>query len=506
MVTILLTTLNARYHHASLGLRCLLANMAELREQTALLEFDLEQTPRDMAEGILAHRPRILGLGVYIWNVALIASLVRLLKRLQPELRIILGGPEASHEIECQPWMNQADYIVRGEGETLFPALCRAILHDTPPAERLLGPQEANLATLALPYDEYSDADLAHRHVYVESSRGCPFTCAFCLSALDRKVRSFPLPAFLQAMARLMDRGARQFRFVDRTFNLSLEHSLAILDFFRRQLADHPDLFLHFEMIPDHFPARLRETVEAFPPGTLQFEVGLQSFDATVQERIARKQDLAATEANLLWLRRKTGVHLHVDLIIGLPGEDATGFAAGFDRLWRLAPHEIQLGLLKRLRGTPLTASETAFGMVFNPDPPYDLLANDRLDFATVQGLKRLARFWDLLGNSGRFPTTLPLLLAPPGSPFERFRMLTEALHRAAGTSHGIALRRLCQLIQQQAPEVLGLDPERVRESLTRDYLRNQPKEKGTFLDPPTERAVGTAAGPPARQKRHGAP
>ena len=211
---------------------------------------------------------------------------------------------------------------------------------------------------LALPYDEYTEEDLAHRVVYVEASRGCPFRCAFCLSALDRTAWAFDLPRFLAALERLYRRGARRFKFVDRTFNLKVDAAAQILQFFLDRLAaDGAGLFVHFELIPDHLPARLRELVARFPAGVLQFEVGVQTFDPQVQARIQRTQDDARTEANLRWLVQHSRAHVHADLIFGLPGETLAGFARGFDRLLALGPQEIQLGVLKRLRGTPLAGS-----------------------------------------------------------------------------------------------------------------------------------------------------
>src|SRR5207247_3930379 len=187
----------------------------------------------------------------------------------------------------------------------------------------------------------------------------------FCLSSLDVPVRNVPLDAFLAAMQRLLDRGLRQFKFVDRTFNLNLNFSRSILQFFLDRY--EPGLFLHFEMIPDRLPEALRETIARFPAGALQFEVGVQTFNDDVAARISRKQDNAKLADNLRYLREHTGVHVHADLIVGLPGEDVESFARGFDRLVALKPQEIQVGMLKRLRGTPIVRHDVEWGMVYSP-------------------------------------------------------------------------------------------------------------------------------------------
>ena len=195
------------------------------------------------------------------------------------------------------------------------------------PRSTIVSPPLPDFAQLALPYDLYTDEDVAHRVIYVEASRGCPFECEFCLSSLDVPVRNAPLDRFLAAMESLLDRGVQQFKFVDRTFNLNLKTSTSILQFFWERY--RPGLFVHFEMIPDRLPASLREIITKFPPGALQFEVGIQTFNERVAALISRRQDNAKAEENLRWLRAETGVHVHADLIVGLPGEDLESFAGG---------------------------------------------------------------------------------------------------------------------------------------------------------------------------------
>ena len=195
MPDIVLATLNAKYIHAAFGLRYLHANLGELRERACIAEFDINQRPLEIVERILAHEPRIVGLGVYIWNVVPTTEVVALLKRIRPELIIILGGPEVSYETEGQEIVRLADHTITGEADNAFRETCRAVLDgDSPP--KIITADLPKLDTLALPYELYSDADLAHRVIYVEASRGCPFTCEFCLSSLDIPVRQFPLDAF----------------------------------------------------------------------------------------------------------------------------------------------------------------------------------------------------------------------------------------------------------------------------------------------------------------------
>jgi radical SAM superfamily enzyme YgiQ (UPF0313 family) len=458
MTDIVLATFNAKYAHCAFGLRYLMANLGELQPRAKILEFDINQRVVDVAERILQEEPKIVGLGVYIWNAHQSARLVADLKRLRPELIVIIGGPEVSYEIEQQPICREADHVIAGEADLAFAELCRSVLFrkgeptGKPRPTARLEPRPPEFSHLALPYSLYTDEDIAHRVIYVEASRGCPFECEFCLSSLDIPVRNAPLEVFLGEMQKLLDRGCRQFKFVDRTFNLNLKTSAAILQFFFDRYRD--GLFVHFEMIPDRLPEPLRAVIKQFPPGALQFEVGIQTFNERVAELISRRQDNAKVEQNLRWLRAETGVHVHADLIVGLPGEDVDSFAAGFDRLVALRPQEIQVGLLKRLRGTPIIRHDREWAMVYSPEPPYEVLQTKLIDFFTMQRLRRFARYWDLIANSGNF--------APVSWTFESFMSFSDWLYAQTRQTHSIARARLAGLLGQY----LGRSVETTRERL----------------------------------------
>jgi hypothetical protein len=514
-MSILLATLNARYHHCAFGLRYLLANMGDLRAQTRLCEFTVQQPTLDIVAEILSHVPKIVGFGVYIWNVAETTRVVADLKRLRPEIVVVLGGPEVSYETDEQEISRLADYVITGEADRAFAELCRSVLQrpqNGSQAARTIVAPLPDLNSLALPYHLYSDEDLAHRVLYVEASRGCPFTCEFCLSALDIPVRQFPLERFLTDMQRLLDRGARQFKFVDRTFNLNLNVSRAILEFFLERY--RPGLFLHFEMIPDRLPETLRELIVRFPPGALQFEIGIQTFNQAVGELISRRQDIRLAEENLRWLRRQTSVHLHVDLIAGLPGESLESFAAGFDRLVDIGPQEIQVGLLKRLRGAPISRHDAAWAMVYSPHPPYEVLQTKLLDFAALQQLRRFAKTWDAVANSGNFVETLPWILGMADgrrdSPFAAFQKFSVWLFDQTGRTHNVALTRLVELVFRYLTEQRAMTPQKIAPVLLSDYRRGGRSDTPACLrefvatsPPPDRRTRPTALPFPKRQSRH---
>ncbi len=475
---IILATLNARYTHASLGLRYLYANLGDLQARARILEFTIAMRPLDIAEQLLALKPHIIGLGIYIWNVTETTELVALLKVLAPDVRVVLGGPEVSYETSQQAIVAQADYVITGPGDVSFRRLCEQLCNGQKPLNKIIVGEQVPLAQLELPYPYYTDEDLRTRAIYVEASRGCPFRCEFCLSALDKTAYPFELQRFLDDMDTLWQRGLRQFRFVDRTFNLKIQTTLAILDFFLERL--DTATFLHFELIPDHLPDVLKERISRFPPGSLQFEIGIQTFNPEVQSLISRKQDNARSAENIRWLSEHSHAHLHTDLIFGLPGEDLASFGKGFDQLIALKPHEIQVGILKRLRGAPIIRHTQGFGMRYNPQPPYNILCTDQADFLTTQQMSRFARYWDMIGNSGRFEQTLPLLL--DDAPFARFWKLSEWIYTQAQQTHKIALPRLFVLVHEGGQAVLEIDRVVLEAALLEDYSHTGQKGAVPFL------------------------
>lgn len=492
-MSIVLSTLNARYAHASLGLRYLLANMGELQSRTTLQEFVIGAKTTEIVERLLAHSPRIIGFGIYIWNVEETTRVVAMLKRVAPEVTIVLGGPEVSHESAEQVIVQLSDYLITGWGDITFPKLCAQILNGPQPLMKVHAGVQPPMAEIKLPYHLYTDNDIANRTIYVEASRGCPFKCEFCLSALDKTAWPFGLDLFLGELDALYARGARLFKFVDRTFNLNIKTSLKIMQFFLDKIEAHPDdpVYAHFELVPDHLPDALKEGIGKFPPGALQFEIGIQSFNPAVQALVSRKQDNAKAADNIRWLCEQSHAHLHVDLIAGLPGEDLASFARGFDQLVALKPHEIQFGILKRLRGTPIIRHTAEYGLVFDPYPPYTILATSLIDFATMQRLVRFARYWDLVANSGRFSHTIVHMLGE--TPFDNFMAFSDWIYSKTDATHRIALDRLAALVGQWL-QLRGMTQHQASALLASDYA-------GKVDAPAAKPRVAVSA--PTRQVRH---
>jgi len=480
---IILTTLNARYIHASMGLRYIYANMGDLQSVTKLIEFNINGRIIDIAESLLKDKPGIIGIGVYIWNATETLELVKLLKTISPETTIVLGGPEVSYEFEQQELVSCVDYVITGQADLAFKELCSNLKQNKKPVNKIIHPQPVELSEIQLPYAYYNDEDVANRVIYVEASRGCPFKCEFCLSSLDKTVYPFDLDVFLNEMEKLYERGVRHFKFVDRTFNLKIDTSIRIMDFFLNKMdaENSENLFLHFELIPDHLPEKLKSTIAQFPEGSLQFEIGIQSLNPEVQTIISRKQNTQKVKDNLSWIREHSHAHIHADLIIGLPGETIDSFATGLNQLYSYNPHEIQVGILKRLKGTPIIRHTQEYDMRYNPLPPFNILSNKLISFNDMQRLSRFARYWDLIVNSGRFKNTKKLILSE--NSFYNFLKLSDWIFNTSNQTHKISLERLYSLLYTGMIEALEFDIELVSSTLLSDFEVSGIKGRPKFLD-----------------------
>ena len=442
MQKIILSTLNARFTHSSIGLRCLYANMQELQANTEILEFSINDAIQTIAEDILSKNPHTVGLGVYIWNAKECAELIHIIKKVSPITIIILGGPEVSY-LPFRVNFDEADYIIQGEGDLAFYELCKNILNETPPEDKIIKMAVPSLKDIATPYKYYTDEDIKNRYIYVEVSRGCPFECEFCLSSMDEKVRAFDLDDILNEFELLWQRGVRNFKFIDRTFNLNMKTANKILDFF---LSKEPPYFAHFEVIPDHFPASIKEKIAKFPHGALQLEIGIQTLNPEIANNISRPLKLDKIRENISFLENETQAHMHLDLIVGLPGETLESFGRNLDELTSLASCEIQIGILKKLSGTYINRHDIEHGMVYSDEPPYDILQNNQLSFKDIQDMKRFARFWDLTYNSGNFKESVPLIWQD-GSVFQNFYDFSMWIYEQTSSTWKISLQRLGELL-----------------------------------------------------------
>jgi radical SAM superfamily enzyme YgiQ (UPF0313 family) len=477
MSAIVLATINAKWIHPSLALRLLKANLGSLETHCTILEFALRQPLKEKTAPIIAEHPRLIGLSVSIWNHL---ATLELLKALEAEWKnetqspfVVLGGPEVSWLSEDAEIFRYADYVIRGEGEESFRSLCFELLGESHANVEekigktiLIGQGDAivNVNEISSPYRLYTDEDLTRKLIYVEASRGCPFSCEFCLGssrnlAAMQKVREFPLEPFLADMECLIKRGAKTFKFLDRTFNMDIDRAQRIIEFFYNHIIgrinDRP-FCVHFEMVPSRFPESLKELLRRFPAGTLRLELGIQTFNTQTRALLQMSGNIDEELKTLEFLREKTSAILHVDLIAGLQGEGLASFKSGFDRLWQVlskqdedktpgGTFEIQLGILKCLPGTPIARHNETCKMKYSAAPPYEVIETGALSAAELDKIKNFARFWELIVNRAPFP-----VLLPAGKPvFDRFMDISDKLLEHFGRNWGIDRSELQSYLSQ---------------------------------------------------------
>ncbi len=509
MSDFILTAINARFSHTSMSIRTLRANMApERHDRCELVEFTIQNDPVEAANVILQKHPKLVGISIYLWGVAFARQLVEVLRAVQPSLCIIIGGPEIQDDPQNRkdPLYRLSDFCIIGEGEIVVDEICAKI--DQKLIECRNGDEEPNFVratpvdvnALVLPYDEFTDDDLKNRVMYVESSRGCPYRCAFCLSANDKPVRNIPLERLFPEFEKLIRRGARAFKFLDRTLNCSLARTLQLLDFFLpyRDLG----IQLHFEMTPHEIPDALIQKLAEFPAAAIQIEFGVQTLNNDVARLIQRRLEADSLLKNLCRLREQTGAHIHADLIAGLPGEDFESFADGFERLRSSGVQEIQLGILKRLKSSPLDLKAEEWGLTFSKIPPYEILQTREMAFGDLMKFKRFAKFWDTLVNNANFPKTVAAICK--NDAFREFWKLTDWIYEHATVTQGISQTRWVALLFEYMTTCDGFAPQQAALLIIDDYLATRKEDIPPVLRPYLPEDFSISATKRAKSEEHG--
>lgn len=489
MMKIVLCQINSQYIHSALAPWSLAAAARRYCRLPHLLRVEdanINQPPEEVADRLAAGEPALVGLCCYIWNAAYLRRLLPLLRARLPRAVLLAGGPQAS--FACGDfWVQnpEFDYLLAGEGERSFSQLLDALegtgaVREVPglvwreDGALLQNPPPPPLEELPDPYTADYFAALGGRIAYLETSRGCPFHCAFCLSGREDRLRLFPLPEMMDRALRLARSGSRTIKFVDRTFNADRRRAAAIWRFLieRRQAGEIPEgVCFHFEIGADLFDEESLALLAGAPAGLFQFEAGLQSFTPRTLAAVARTADNDQICSNLLALRRRGNIHLHIDLIAGLPYEDAAAFAAGFDRAFALSPHQLQLGFLKLLRGSPLWDQADALGLQFDPHPPYAVTATRWLSPADLKRLEDAAWALDRLHNSGRYPRTLAELLDRWQGGALSFFAAFCGYCRAMGTGEFPPQDCIAEQLYRFGKGLAGMNPLRLRDLLCMDLL-----------------------------------
>lgn len=418
-MNVVLSTLNSKFIHSSLALRYLKAYGEAHGQAYDIVEYTINMPVLHILSDITEHDIDVLGFVCYIWNIEMTLHVVDMVKAVRPDIKIVLGGPEVSFTAdELLERCPNIDYIVQGEGEEAFHALVTALqlgndgLNPVIPGVRgrrngsILGSAEAvevrDLSTIPFPYTEEDMEDLEHKIIYYESSRGCPFSCQYCLSGNKNTVRFFPQERTLQELQWFIDHGVKQVKFVDRTFNCAPKHHRPLMEFMRDT---ETDMNYHLEMEPELMTDWETNILCETPPGRIQIEVGVQSTHKKTLDAINRYNDWPYIQKSIRPIIQAGRTHVHMDLIVGLPHEDFNRFGQSFNDLFSLQPHALQIGFLKLLKGSGVRRMRE-FNYVADPLAPYEVLSTHVLPYDDIRFLKYLEDVFERFYNSERFRTT----------------------------------------------------------------------------------------------------
>ena len=418
-MNVVLSTLNSKFIHSSLALRYLKAYGEAHGQAYDIVEYTINMPVLHILSDITEHDIDVLGFACYIWNIEMTLHVVDMVKAVRPDIKIVLGGPEVSFTAdELLERCPNIDYIVQGEGEEAFHTLVTALqlgndgLHPVIPGVRgrkngsILGSAEAvevrDLSTIPFPYTEEDMADLEHKIIYYESSRGCPFSCQYCLSGNKNTVRFFPQKRTLQELQWFIDHGVKQVKFVDRTFNCAPHHHRPLMEFMRDS---DTDMNFHLEMEPELMTEWETNILCETPPGRIQIEVGVQSTHKKTLDAINRYNDWPYIQKSIRPIIQAGRTHVHMDLIVGLPHEDFNRFGQSFNDLFSLQPHALQIGFLKLLKGSGVRRMRE-YKYVADPLAPYEVLSTHVLPYDDVRFLKYFEDVFERFYNSERFRTT----------------------------------------------------------------------------------------------------
>ena len=418
-MNVVLSTLNSKFIHSSLALRYLKAYGEAHGQAYDIVEYTINMPVLHILSDITEHDIDVLGFACYIWNVEMTLHVVDMVKAVRPDIKIVLGGPEVSFTAdELLERCPNIDYIVQGEGEEAFHALVTALqlgndgLDPVIPGVRgrrngsILGSAEAvevrDLSTIPFPYTEEDMDDLEHKIIYYESSRGCPFSCQYCLSGNKNTVRFFPQERTLEELQWFIDHGVKQVKFVDRTFNCAPHHHRPLMEFMRDS---DTDMNFHLEMEPELMTEWETNILCETPPGRIQIEVGVQSTHKKTLDAINRYNDWPYIQKSIRPIIQAGRTHVHMDLIVGLPHEDFNRFGQSFNDLFSLQPHALQIGFLKLLKGSGVRRMRE-YKYVADPLAPYEVLSTHVLPYYDVRFLKYLEDVFERFYNSERFRTT----------------------------------------------------------------------------------------------------
>ncbi|MDD4111931.1 MAG: DUF4080 domain-containing protein [Herbinix sp.] len=443
---ILLVAVNAKFIHTNLAVHSLKSFSGKYKEHISIVQYSINHTNEEILRGIFREKADVVAFSCYIWNIGMISSIIKSLRKVQPQVKIWFGGPEVSYNPkDCLLKYKELDGIVVGEGEQTFYELIEYYLGAGKEVEDIRGiafkdsarrhssaskNEETTLATPArgfLSLDDipfaYNDMEsLSNKIIYYESTRGCPYSCSYCLSSAQRGVRYRRIDLVKAELKTFLDYKVPQVKFVDRTFNCDKEHAMEIWRFIREY--DNGITNFHFEITADLLSEEELDILMSLRPGLVQLEIGVQTTNPDTMKAIKRKVDFYKLAANVRRIKDAHNIHQHLDLIAGLPLEDYSSFEKSFSDVYRLKPDQLQLGFLKVLKGSIIEEECKDYGIAYNNEPPYEVLYTNHLSYDEIIELKGICDMVEVYYNSGQFAYSMEFLEHYFDSPMKLYASL----------------------------------------------------------------------------------
>ncbi|MBN8191690.1 B12-binding domain-containing radical SAM protein [Bacillus sp. NTK074B] len=488
MKKVVLSTLNAKYIHTNLAIRCLKA-YAEPEHEIELSEYTIKDPTLNIATDLFSKKPDIIGFSCYIWNIEETIKVIKILRKIMPEVTIILGGPEVTYDVPY--WLERlvdVDFIVIGEGEESFKQLLDQLNGDQDwskvhgvaflsEGKPVIKPQQnkIDLRDVPSPFRFQEDLpQLGKRVTYIETSRGCPFRCQFCLSSIEVGVRYFDREKVKEDIRFLMNHGAKTIKFVDRTFNISRSYAMEMFQFL---IDEHlPGTVFQFEITADIMRPEVIEFLnEHAPQGLFRFEIGIQSTNDETNDLVMRKQNYKKLTRTVTMVKDGGKIDQHLDLIAGLPEEDYHSFRKTFNDVFELRPEELQLGFLKMLRGTGLRIRANDHQYTYMDHSPYEILGNNVLSFDDIVRIKQVEDVLEKYWNDHRMDRTIEYLVTECfETPFDFFQQFGSFWENKGWSRIGHQLEDLFRRLHEFLSTETSFHIPVIESLMKLDYLKNQ--------------------------------
>lgn len=478
---ILLAALNAKYIHSNLAVHSLRAYAKEYQEQIEIAEYTINHAKDTVLRDIYLRKPDVIAFSCYIWNLDYIEDLIGDLEKIMPDTAIFVGGPEVSYDAEAFLKRNPfVKGVMTGEGEQTFGELCRELCENGV-TEKVCGVLESRgcMDMSKIPFIYKDLKEFENRIIYYESSRGCPYSCSYCLSSIDKKVRFRDMALVKEELQFFLDRKVPQVKFVDRTFNCNRKRAMETWQYILGH--DNGVTNFHFEISADLLSEEELEILGKFRPGAVQLEIGVQSANPETIREIRRKMDLEQLKKNVAAVKKFRNIHQHLDLIAGLPYEDLASFKRSFNEVYEMEPDQLQLGFLKVLKGSHMYSMAEEYGLSYKGKPNYEVLSTRWLSYGEILQLKAVEEMVEMYYNSGQFQATVKHLVREFAAPYVFFEKLAAYFEREGfmknAPSRMSRYTVLLGFIEENFPQKAAFYKETLTFDLyAREKLKNRPE------------------------------